>query len=527
MLQPKLLFSKFIFITYISLLNSQNTSTQIKIDSLFHELNVKPDSEQKVDSLIQLFKFGLRKKYTNTNILDEAIKSGENIYYINGIARAYSRKGLTARYQNNYSKSIEYHKRALNYFEKSTDTLAKIKCLNSIGVTYRKLNLEKQAFKYYFQAYDLSKKINHKRSEAIALNGIGNVFVNTKDYTKALYYFKKALQLELNNNNERGQEYDLANIGEVYIQTKQYDSAYIYLDKALKLSIKNPRKDGVGIKKNLLGLLFQAKGEYKTSNKYYQESITIFDKHKNTRYLSNTLINLGLNELRQANYNDAYSNINDGLEIAQEIHSKENILLGYEALSEYHSKANNYKKALEAYKLATIFKDSIINEASQKSIISSQIAYEAIEKDIMIKKLAGEKQLNKQQAKQNLNKAIYISIGSLIIIIGLILFFYLYRRNLDLAIKHKNVELKNYLLQINTLNQEHEKQNQNIKERIKGFNLSKREIEVLELITKGYSNPEIAEKLYVSNNTIKTHIKHIYTKLDVKNRVQAISKLNT
>ena len=54
--------------------------------------------------------------------------------------------------------------------------------------------------------------------------------------------------------------------------------------------------------------------------------------------------------------------------------------------------------------------------------------------------------------------------------------------------------------------------------------LSKRELEVLTLMATGLSNEEIAEKLFVSLNTIKTHSSSIFTKLDVKRRMQAAEK---
>ena len=52
-------------------------------------------------------------------------------------------------------------------------------------------------------------------------------------------------------------------------------------------------------------------------------------------------------------------------------------------------------------------------------------------------------------------------------------------------------------------------------------NLSEREMEVLELIVEGKSNPQIAEILYLSPNTIKTHVRSIMNKLTVDDRVQA------
>lgn len=59
---------------------------------------------------------------------------------------------------------------------------------------------------------------------------------------------------------------------------------------------------------------------------------------------------------------------------------------------------------------------------------------------------------------------------------------------------------------------------------IEKLGLSKREIEVLELMSEGFSNQEIGERLFVSLNTIKTHSGNIFVKLDVKRRTQAVEK---
>ncbi|MFK8014201.1 MAG: response regulator transcription factor [Gammaproteobacteria bacterium] len=54
--------------------------------------------------------------------------------------------------------------------------------------------------------------------------------------------------------------------------------------------------------------------------------------------------------------------------------------------------------------------------------------------------------------------------------------------------------------------------------------ISPREVDVLELLAKGHSNQEIADGLFVSPNTVKTHLKNLYGKLDVARRTQAVRK---
>lgn len=61
-------------------------------------------------------------------------------------------------------------------------------------------------------------------------------------------------------------------------------------------------------------------------------------------------------------------------------------------------------------------------------------------------------------------------------------------------------------------------------EKLKQLGISKREYEVLELMASGLSNQEIADKLFVSLNTIKTHSSNLFLKLEVKRRTQAIQK---
>lgn len=54
------------------------------------------------------------------------------------------------------------------------------------------------------------------------------------------------------------------------------------------------------------------------------------------------------------------------------------------------------------------------------------------------------------------------------------------------------------------------------------LNVSKRELEVLQLMAEGLSNAEIAERLFVSLNTVKTHSSKVFEKLEVKRRTQAV-----
>jgi DNA-binding CsgD family transcriptional regulator len=58
--------------------------------------------------------------------------------------------------------------------------------------------------------------------------------------------------------------------------------------------------------------------------------------------------------------------------------------------------------------------------------------------------------------------------------------------------------------------------------RMRELGITRRELEILELIARGLSNREIAEKLFVSENTVKTHSSRLFDKLSARRRTQAV-----
>ncbi len=495
--------------------------SNINIDSLYQVILLKNNDTIKVNDLITIFRLSIKNKPVRNDVLDKALIISTNINYQTGIANCLNRKGVNARYQHKYLKSTKLHKEAIEHYKNSWDIASYVKNLNSLGVSYRKMNLEEEALKYYYEALKLSENLEDTKSMAMALNGIGNAFINLEKYDDAKKYFELALNLEKLNDNQKGMGYDYSNLGEVYMFKKQYDSSYTYHIKSLKIAQKAKSRDNIAIINNNIGLMFQHKGEYEKSLEYFKKALPVLEKFRSKRYLSNTFTNIGIDQIHLKQYNKAEKNINEGLQIAKNISSRENIILAYKALSNLYSKSNQYKKALDANEMMIIHKDSMFNLQSENHIAALEVKYETEKKDQEIHRLHLETKVQKSSIL-----AQFLAFGLLTI---LVIFFIFYTRlrlkNKQLKIEEMRNNIEEYLGQISKLeNGDCNKKNVDIDQKIKKYGLSSREAEVLNYISQGMKNQEIADKMFVSLSTVKTHTMSIFDKLDVRNRIEAARK---
>jgi DNA-binding CsgD family transcriptional regulator/tetratricopeptide (TPR) repeat protein len=512
--EPEKINSKIVF-------RELKFTKNLNIDSLYNIVAKSNDDTSKVDNLLNVYKLSIRNRPIRYDILDEAYFLSKSINYNTGIANSLDRRGVNARYDNDYKKSLGFHKEALSFYENSWDNESKIKNLNSLGVTNRRLNMEEEAIKFYIEALKLSEKLNYTKSAAIALNGIGNTYVTLKKYDNAIKYFHLALRLEKIGRSLRGTGYDYSNLGEAFMYKEQYDSSFYYHSKALEVAEKlNIEKDKAIIYSSI-GLMFQYKDEYNQALDYYLKAIPVLEKHNSKRLLSFTLIKTGEIYIQVKNYKKAEEFINKGLRFSSDIFSKDNIISGHLALSDLYESKKMYKEALSEYKLMSVYQDSIFNIKSENNLFAMNIKYESEKKDEKIKLLYLESKIQKGRIVIQ-----FLAIGLLVILtVFFIIFNRMRLRNQNLEIMEMRHTIEEYIVQITKLEEEDFlKSKVDISSKIEEYGLSVREGEVLTYIAQGMKNQEIANYMFVSLSTIKSHTKNIFNKLDVRNRIEAAKK---
>jgi DNA-binding CsgD family transcriptional regulator len=166
-----------------------------------------------------------------------------------------------------------------------------------------------------------------------------------------------------------------------------------------------------------------------------------------------------------------------------------------------------------------------ISGSEQKLKIEGiNVKYSVAEKENKIKILSLKNKIN---SKKLFIMWLFIAV-LVFMLLGLFLFYKLKQKQNKLDMLKMRKSIEEYISKIEETqekNAELIKQNEErIINKVKKFDLTEREEEILLLISKGHTNKEIAEKMFVSVNTIKTHTKNIFIKLDVKNRTQAAKK---
>lgn len=464
--------------------------------------------------------------------LEKAEKTAEKHFDTENLALVLNEEGYRARKENKFIEAIKYHGRALSLLENSKDTLLKINVLINLATDLRKVNFEERAYHYLVQAMELSEKTNNEANLARALHGIGNIHINLQEYDKALGYFYKTLAIEKKRKNKRGMDYVYSNLAEVYTLTKQFDSAQKYLSLTLELS-KKLYGDNLGIKYNIAGHYFYYRKNYPKALEYFQKALEDTRRRNIERYAANSEIMMGKIYMHDGNNDRALNHIQAGLNLAKKIHSKENIVLGYDALIDLYSHTGDYKKALEYAKLKEVWKNNLLNNQTKQSIHVLEVLHKMKEKDKKLTSLALQQKKLEQKAKFSFYLWLITLISSVLGIALIVVFYKLRQKKIELELEEKNQQIlslirkeqieskKNQPLKMNTESSEEEDACNKF---LAHEELTNREKEILQLICQGKNNKEIARELYISLNTVKTHIRHIYDKLNVKNRLDLLKQ---
>jgi tetratricopeptide (TPR) repeat protein/DNA-binding CsgD family transcriptional regulator len=380
-------------------------------------------------------------------------------FYLNNLAAVYD-------LQHNYAKALEYYEKSLLIKEQIGDSTGIAASYTNLGITYFNLNDYKRSIEFNEKAFEIYSELGSQTKIARTLNNLGESYLELDLPQKALEFHKKAFALDTLNEDEYLRISITNNLGNSYMAVKQLDSANVYVRKAESMAL--------------------------TTNSF-----------KNLRDVNHMLSRLAEAE-------------------------------------------NDQIQALFYLKKYIAYNDSLVNETNIYAVMEMEGKYEH-EKNL--RQISDGELAIVQQEKmieQEKLKVFYWVAFSIFLIIAVFVFVILYflkQKNSQLLqgqmtlIKSRNDNLKELNEKINS---ELDRTQISLEEKEELINnvftssknkelppevlaLSKREMEVLSHLALGWSDDQLAEKLFVSKSTVKTHLRRIYSKLLVRGRAEAVS----
>lgn len=464
----------------LRLINLQGIEDTIKMDAYYHLAGLvvyrNPDSAE--------------------ILVGYGMEISEKINDLDGMGQAYGWMGYLKAEKGDISGALAYNLKSLAVAQKLNLKAEYPIILNNLANLHVDLDNDEQALQYFLECVTINKELGNEKSLATNYNNIGSFYRQAGNFERALEYFRKSLSIRTKIDDKYGQSYTYSNMGTVFERMDEIDTALYYYQKGLKIRRDLNLHRGTAASLFKIAKIYLIKNQLNLAEEFAKES----------------------NEIAKT-WEYTYEN-------------KESAKVLYAI---YKAK-NKLGQALFYHEIYTELHDSINSIENQRALIRSKYQFEYNQKHILDSlekdKIIIENQLldkeNKVKAGRISVQRLWLTIAVLSIVMLIILLLAI-RKNSAVRMENLRAEVKLRLNETLKLKSQLE-ETKSIQSPFENLNLvlqdklTSREEEILDALVLGLSNKEIAEKLFLSVNTIKTHILSLYTKLDVNNRTQAAVK---
>lgn len=462
------------------------------------------------------------------------------------IAYFLDQAGELNRKIGNYDKALDQLHKCLLYKKDWEDLKDLSLTHNNIGKTYANKGQYDLAVFYFLEALKLMEKDNNLMGQGFYLNNIAAIYDLQHNYSKALEYYQKSLEIKQSIGDSTGIAASYTNLGITYLNLADFEKALFYNQKAndMYLHLGTPSK--ISRTYNNMGEVYLVQKNHIKAFDYILKAYS-YDSLNDDNYLrTNILNNLAHCYLQKDNLDSANYFVSIAENMALESNAHKNLKEIYALKAKIAEKSGDLMGAIAFLNKHIQYNDSLVNEANIYAVSEMAGKYE-YEKNL---RLISESKLDIAQKEKIIEqekiKVFYGITLSVIFIITAIILLILY------FIKQKNGQLmKGQLALIDKQNKTLENLNSNIKEQLETLqlsleekeqllnnvfskstetelppellSLSKREMEVISYLALGWSDDQLAEKLFVSKSTVKTHLRRIYSKLLVRGRAEAVA----
>lgn len=423
-----------------------------------------------------------------------------------------------------FHKAIDICRIALGYAEnyQSPKTLADITF--NLSTFFLRLGQFDSSLFYISKVYDMDVAAKDTSAIAYDYNTMGFLMGQKEEHEKAIEYYQ--LSIELLKPSQKPQlATRLSNVAmsqmhlKKFVESEQNFLRSISIFDSLKMHHKVIQHNvNLGVLYSKMSRVDKAEPRLKRALDYYQEN-------KNHWAASRTGLQLAQMYYDQNFLVKARKVLKLSRSLAQENLLLQELVNAYELQTKIEDKAGNFANAYRSLRQLNALQDSLQKNLHLKRVSDLELRIVEQQKEAEIELLSIQNRLAQEEVarKKTEQMALIIVLG--LMIVGAVVVFVLQKRKSKLAHELLSKEIDELRLQINAFingkPDDFEVSMQQINEKLEQP-LSEREFEVLQLALTEKNNREIAESVFVSVNTVKFHLKHIYEKLGVSSRKEAL-----
>ncbi len=511
---------------------SQYSTYQDSLIQLSKTLSDKNEQAKVLNQIIWSFN---RNVEVAEPFLDQYDEVGDELDSDDIRQRAFYQRGVIYRVAGRFVEALNSLNKCESISRRIKDEVMLANVTYQIGALYNAQARYEESFEVLLEALILFESQKDRSSEALVLNvlAIGYKKIGRRDDAESTML--KALSIYESLEDDGGQADVSHNLGNFYSENEDFEKALEYYRNQEVLDKKTNYQPGLAFLYEAMGNVFSLQNLDKKANAKLSEALEIWQVIQGRKQEAAVLIKLGLNESKLGSSSNGRKRVLKALDIATEEEDLENIQEAKLALAKLSELDGKYKEAYHFQLQYESLKDSLRSEKVTTQINSLTASYEAEKKEKEIELLKSENLLKDEQlSKRRIQQRLFAALS--FFLIGIILLLNMYfsqRRKLreseyNQEIKHKVNAIERLNGRISDLLDQKDKLELRPQDEINELldsQLTDKEYEVLNAIAKGNTNKEIAESQFISENTVKFHLKNLYSKLDVSNRKEAVKKI--
>lgn len=441
------------------------------------------------------------------------------------LLEVYSHAGFCYKYLGKYLESVPLYRKAHSIASAMGESQEIANQSYNLGASYLELAEFAKSREFLEMAYRLDSERMDTAALGYDLSSLGDLMIKSKNYEEAITYYREAIRIKRTlANNVNTESLRLGKLAQAFALNDQIDSAKFYNLRAIQMA--TDARDSLSLAKHKIdqARILLSSRDHRGALLIIEEAVEYFQAIDAGAFLVKAGI-VKAEALMELKPSRALEQVEDLISLAKAnglIEEFSHILLLKTSILELLNKS---EKALQTYKEYQAVQDSLIRNQQVNTAILLTNEYEEAQKASQIALLLAQEQLSQERIKRRSRTIIFLSILLVVTILLAILVIIHQRKRNKLKGELLSLEINELRLQIRQLLDYKPEQSTLAIEKLNqalDAPLSEREFEVLQMALSEKNNSEIAEKIFVSTNTVKFHLKNIYQKLGVSSRKEAL-----